>query len=106
MKINLVIDGQKKTFTTPFIPMLARRKYYELMAKIEDQDPNEQPTPQQILDEEDELHSILPDVVFNKQFTLEQLYTGASKEYVDQKLKEAIFGEKTEEVEEGNEQGK
>jgi hypothetical protein len=105
MKIDLVIDGEKKTFTAPFVPQLARRKYYELMAKIEDQDPNEQPTPQQILDEEDELNSILSDVVFNRQFTLEQLYAGASKQYADEKLREAIFGKKPKEDEQGNEKG-
>jgi|SRR5690625_1584525 len=106
MKIDLFIEGKKKTFTTPYVPMLARRKYYELMAKIEENE--EKLTPQQILDEEDELHSILPDIVFGKQFSLEDLYAGASKEYVDEKLKEAIFGikKKPKDEEQGNKEGK
>lgn len=106
MKIELFIEGKKQTFTVPFIPMLARRKYYELMSEIEGKDKEVDPTPQEILEEEDELHSILSDVVFQKQFTLEQLYAGASKKYVDDKLREAIFGTKPKkESEEGNKKG-
>ncbi|QGH35132.1 hypothetical protein GI584_14240 [Gracilibacillus salitolerans] len=102
MKIDLVIDGKTKTFTTPFVPMLARRKYFELMSKIEDSE-EETPTHQQLLDEEDELNSILSDIVFSKQFTLEQLYAGASKQYADEKLNEAISGKIK--SEKGNEKG-
>lgn len=90
MQIELYIDGEKKTFTTPFTPMLAKRKYFELQAKAEKRE--EQPTFEEQLQEEDEMNSILSDIVFKGQFTLEQLYEGASQEYVFQKLTEAIYG--------------
>lgn len=106
MQIELYIDGEKKLFTTPFVPMLAKRKYIELMAKAEQQGAN--PTFQQQLEEDDEMVSILADIVFDKQFTAEQVYKGASSEYVYQKMREAIFGLPEKKVEniEGNEQGK
>jgi hypothetical protein len=105
MKIELYFDGEKKLFTTPFVPMLAKRKFLEIEARAEQRE--EQPTKQQQLDEDDEILSILSDVIFQKQFTLEQLYAGASKEYVDEKLIEAIYGvkPKKKEGEEGNDQG-
>jgi len=106
MKIELMIENKKQTFTVPFTPLLARRKYYELMAELEAKNGEVEPTPKDILEEDDELYSILSDVVFQKQFTLENLYAGASKEYLDGKLREAIFGTKPKkESEEGNETG-
>ncbi|HSH26091.1 MAG TPA: hypothetical protein VLA13_11245 [Massilibacterium sp.] len=105
MQIELYIEGEKKLFSVPYVPMLARRKYYELMAEAEQN--KEEPTHKQILKEEDDLHSILSDIVFRNQFTLEQLYLGASKEHVDEKLQEAIFGIKSKkEEDEGNDEGK
>lgn len=106
MQIELYIDGEKRLFTTPFVPMLAKRKYLELMARGEQQ--GEEPTIQQQLEEDDEMVSILADIVFDKQFTIEQIYKGASNDYVYKKLREAIFGipEQKEEAKEGNEQGK
>jgi hypothetical protein len=106
MKIELYIDGKKKVFTAPFVPMLAKRKFLELEAKAEQRE--NQPSKQDLLDEDDEMLSILSDVVFKNQFTIEQLYEGASKEYVDEKMLEAVFGIKPsdkKEGEEGNEQG-
>jgi len=106
MKIELVIDKKKQIFTAPFTPMMARRKYYELMANLEEKDAEAEATPKDILEEDDELYSILSDIVFQNQFTLENLYAGASKEYLDEKLREAIFGTKPKkENEEGNETG-
>lgn len=109
MKIELYIDGQKKTFTAPFVPMLAKRKYLELQAEAEKR---EAPlTAQEQLDEDDEMLTILTDIVFKKQFTVEQLYEGASKKYIDEKLLEAVFDIKPGkeivkgENEEGNEKG-
>lgn len=106
MQIELYIDGEKKLFSSPFVPMLAKRKYLELMARAEQRE--EDPTFQQQLEEDDEMVSILADIVFDKQFTVEQLYKGASGEYVYRKLREAIFGipDNQEKNEEGNEMGK
>lgn len=101
MQIELYIDGKKKTFTTPFVPMLAKRKFLEIQAKAEQRE--DKPTSQELIAEDDAIFSILSDVVFKGQFTLEQLYEGASKEYLDEKLLEAIFGVKPKE---GNEKGK
>lgn len=101
MNIELYIDGKKKTFTTPFVPMLAKRKYYEIMARSEDSEPSIE----QQLEEETELVSILADIVFYGQFTVEEVFRGASQEYVYEKLREAVFGKKIGD-EQGNEQGK
>lgn len=98
MQIELFIDGEKKLFTTPFVPMLAKRKYLELMAK---DDPT---TPEEMIAEEDSHVSILTDVVFKGQFTNQQVYEGASEEYVKEKLREAVFGIKKE-SNEGNQPG-
>lgn len=100
MQIELYVDGKKKTFTTPFVPLLARRKYFEIMAKAEQRE--EQPTFEEQMKEDDELYSILSDIVFKGQFTLEQLYEGASQEYLFQKLSEAIYGIKPKAEEEKN----
>lgn len=104
MQIEIYIDGEKRLFTAPFVPMLAKRKYLELMAKAEQRE--EEPTFQEQLEEDDEMVSILADIVFDKQFTVEQLYKGASGEYVYRKLREAIFGlPEMKEEDTGNEMG-
>ncbi|MCR6111753.1 hypothetical protein HXA35_15500 [Bacillus sp. A301a_S52] len=95
MKIELYIEGEKRLFTVPFVPMLAKRKYLECQIKMKEH--GEAPTPEQMLDEEDELIAILVDVVFKNQFTVDQLYEGASKPYIDSKLIEAIHGIKPKE---------
>ena len=107
MQIELYIDGEKKTFTTPFVPMLAKRKYLEITAATEEkikENENYIPSPKEQLEEENELLTILCDVVFGGQFTLEQLVAGASDEYVYSKLREAVFG-KPKNSDEGNEKG-
>jgi len=106
MQIELYIDGKKKLFTVPFVPMLAKRKFLEIEARAEKRE--EPVSKQEQLEEDDEVLSILSDVVFKGQFTIEQLYEGASKEYVDEKLMEAVFGikpKKKNEDDEGNDQG-
>lgn len=104
MQIELFIDGEKNIFSTPFVPMLARRKYYEIHAKAEERE--EEPTTRELLEEDDEMYSILTDIVFKNQFTINQLLEGASKDYVDEKLREAIWGvKKNKEGNEGNDQG-
>jgi len=114
MKIELYIDGEKKVFTTPVAPMLAKRKYLEIEARAEERarkakengNENYIPSPQEQLDEEDEMVGILANIVFDGQFTVDQVYKGASDKYVYSKLAEAVFGKKKEsEGEEGNEQG-
>lgn len=104
MQIELLIDGQKKKFTAPFVPMLAKRKFLEIEARIEERT---EPLPlKEQIAEDDEIFAILTDIVFKNQFTLEQLFEGASKEYIDQKLTEAIFGIKPKKQDdEGNDQG-
>lgn len=107
MQIELFIDGEKKAFTAPFVPMMAKRKYLELQAKAEQR---KEPLPiQEQIAEDDEYLAILSDIVFRNQFTVEDLYNGASKEYIDQKLIEAIFDVKPGSEkgdDEGNEKGK
>jgi hypothetical protein len=105
MKIELYIDGDKKIFTAPFVPMLARRKYLEINSKMEQREKS--PTPEEIIEDNDSMYSILSDVVFKGQFTIEQLYEGASSEYADAKLTEAVWGIKPtlKEGEEGNDHG-
>lgn len=111
MQIELYIDGEKKVFTAPYVPMLAKRKYLEIMARTEEKqkaNENYEPSFKEQLEEENELLSILSDVIFKGQFTIEQLVSGASDEYVYSKLREAVFGEKPENEEDdsGNEMGK
>lgn len=104
MQIELYIDGEKKIFTTPFVPMLAKRKYYELMARTEQYEG--EPSIQQQLEEETEMVAILADIVFGGQFTVEDVFKGASQEYVYEKLREAVFGKQKKEENQGNEPGK
>lgn len=99
MQIELFIDGEKKIFTAPFVPMLAKRKYLELRAKDESE------TYSELLADDDAHVSILVDVVFKNQFTIEQVYEGASEEYVLAKLREAVYGTRKETNEEGNNPG-
>ncbi|MGD6781324.1 phage tail assembly chaperone G [Sutcliffiella horikoshii] len=106
MQIELYIGDEKKIFVAPFVPVSAKRKFLEIEARAEKRE--EAPSKQQQLEEDDEIMAILSDIVFKKQFTLKQLYDGASKEYVDQKLAEAVFGIKPKikkEESEGNNQG-
>lgn len=103
MQIELFIDGEKKTFTTPYVPMLAKRKFLELTAKAEQR--KHDPTTQELIEEEDEMYSILSDIVFRGQFTLEQLYAGTSQQYAYEKLFEAIYGVKPKEDSKGNLKG-
>jgi len=104
MQIELLIDGKKKLFTAPIVPMLAKRKYLEIEAKAaEREDPI---TIRQQLDEDVEILSIISNVIFNNQFTNEQLLEGASEDYFREKLHEAVFGIKPKKkAEEGNNQG-
>lgn len=111
MQIELYIDGEKKVFTAPYVPMLAKRKYLEIMVRTEEKqkaNENYEPSFKEQLEEENELLGILTDIVFKGQFTIEQLVAGASDEYVYAKLREAVFGEKpsNEEDDSGNEMGK
>jgi hypothetical protein len=96
MIIKLQIDNEEKTFTTPFVPMLAKRKWLEYQA-----DESNQESPE----EYDKTISILTDIVFKNQFSLDELYSGASEPYVMDKLREAIYGKKPE-YEEDSEAGK
>ncbi|MDN4609121.1 phage tail assembly chaperone G [Sporosarcina highlanderae] len=100
MQIELFIDGEKKLFTAPFVPMLAKRKYLELKAA------EDASTWAEVIEEDDAYLSILADVVFQGQFTVMDVYAGASGEYVRKKLDEAVFGVKREaESNEGNQPG-
>lgn len=107
MQIELYIDGEKKIFTAPFVPMLAKRRYLEIEATAEkkiEENENYIPSRKEQLEEETEMVSILCDVVFNGQFTVDQVFNGASDEYVYDKLREAVFG-KPKVSDEGNDQG-
>jgi hypothetical protein len=104
MHIELIIDGNKKTFTAPFVPMMAKRKFLEVQVRAEEREKN--PTSKELIEEDNEVMSILTDIIFQKQFTLDELFNGASQEYIDQKLREGVFGIKPKkESDEGNEKG-
>lgn len=103
MQIELMIDGELKTFTTPFVPMSAKRKYLEIEARAEER---KEPLPlKEQLEEDNEILSIMTDIVFKNQFTLDELYDGCSKEYFDQKMLEAIFGVKPSDLEKESDKG-
>ncbi|NJP37193.1 phage tail assembly chaperone G [Alkalicoccus luteus] len=104
MKIELTLNGEKKFFTVPFVPMITRRKYLEFQAKQNNQ-PEDKLTPQDHIDEMDEMYSLLPNVVFKGQFTLDDLYEGASKTYIEDKLIEAVYGIKPKSELDENEEG-
>lgn len=104
MQLELYFGEEKKTFTVPFVPMLAKRRYYEIEAKAEERD--KAPSAKEQLEEETELVSILSDIVFKGQFTVDDVYSGASDTYIYEKLRESVFGKpKNKEGNEGNEQG-
>lgn len=93
MQIDLYIDGEKKTFSAPFVPMAAKRKYLEVQASIEERkETAEQLSPKDIIEEDQEMASILTDIIFKDKFTLDELYNGASQKQIDDKLAEAVFG--------------
>lgn len=95
MKIELLIDGENKTFTTPFAPMLAKRTFLKIMADKEEKEKRgEEYTYKDELEENDAVHAILSDIVFKKEFTLEQLYEGAEEKYIQDKVLEAVYGVK------------
>lgn len=106
MQITINIEGKEKTFTTSQVPMLARRKFLEIRAKEEGilEEKSRIPAEKQI-ELENEMINILVEIVFNNQFTADELLSGVSDEYFDKKLHEAIFGI-VENDEEGNEKGK
>src|SRR5690625_2940551 len=103
MQIEILIDGEKKTFVASVVPMLARCKFLEIQAAEEEylEEHARIPANKQI-EFENEMINILVDVVFKNQFTAEQLLNGVSDEYFDKKLAEAIFGK----VDSGNERKK
>lgn len=112
MKIELRIDGEDKVFTTPYVPVLAKRKYLKIQSEAEkrvEKDENYFPSAQEQLDEEDEIVGILANIVFGGQFTVNQVYEGTSEDYMYGKIREAIFGDPEEtddeDGEEGNDQG-
>ena len=51
MQIELYLDGKKRLFTAPFVPMLAKRKYFELIVKQNSDE--EEPTFQHQLEEDE-----------------------------------------------------
>ncbi|ONK21229.1 hypothetical protein BLX87_23165 [Bacillus sp. VT-16-64] len=111
MQIELYIEGKKKLFTAPFVPMAAKRKYLEIEAAAETKAKGDEkyiPPAKDQLEEEAEMVGILADIVFQGQFTVEQVFNGASDEYVYSKLREAVFGKPklNKDGNEGNEQGK
>lgn len=86
MKIELYIEGKKKTFTAPIIPMAAKRKFLELQSN------EEVDMADLTVDQLDEMYGILPSLVFKNQFTLDEMYEGAEHSYLDEKMSEIISG--------------
>lgn len=106
MKIELYIEGENKTFTTPIVPMLAKRKYLEFESRLEKRQKEEgTASTEASLEEIDVMCMILADIVFQNQFTADELLAGASADYLYQKTAEAVFGIKPKDKE-GNDQGK
>ncbi|WP_079479720.1 phage tail assembly chaperone G [Halobacillus salinus] len=99
MQIELYLNGEKKIFTTPIVPMLAKRKWLEMQNDESVDFTNLSP------EQFDDLATIIQDVVFEKQFTLDQLYRGASESYLNQKIVEAIHGIKPDDFSEEDDPG-
>ncbi|SDO79194.1 phage tail assembly chaperone G [Halobacillus aidingensis] len=91
MQIELLIDGKKKIFTAPFVPMLAKRKWLEFEA--DESLDLDNPTPEQF----DEIATVIQKIVFREQFTLEELYWGIPYEQMVKKTFEAVYGFKSSE---------
>lgn len=66
--LTLLIDGEEKTFTIPFVSGLVWRKFIEVKAKIED-------LGNLTVEELDEFANLVV-FAFRNQFTLEQFYAG------------------------------
>jgi len=98
MEITILIDGEEKTFKTGLVPMLARRKFMEIQAEEEEilEQDGSIPAKKQI-EFENRIASIITDVVFDSQFTVDQLLNGVTDEYFSEKLAEALFGKPNEE---------
>lgn len=99
-----MIDGKEKLFTAEIVPMLAKRTYMKIQAEAEALTEDEYTT-QHKIDEEDALVGMLANVVFKGEFTPDQVFEGATDEYVYGKIREAVFGiveEPAQEDEEGN----
>lgn len=105
MQIEILIDGEKKTFVTDIVPMRAKRIFYEIRAKEEEIFEEKGTIPASThIKHENELINILVDTVFKNQFTIDEYIDGVTEDYHDAKLAEVIFG--TNADEEGNEKGK
>lgn len=106
MQIEITIDGEKKTFVTEQVTMLARRKFLEIQASEEAilEERGTIPT-NEVIKHENEMINILANIVFKGQFTSDELMAGVTDEYFNKKLTEAVFGIKKED-DEGNEKGK
>lgn len=65
----MVINGENKTFTTPFISGLIWRKFLELKNNVSN------PESPFTSDQLDDFSSLVP-LAYNNQFTLEQFYEG------------------------------
>jgi hypothetical protein len=81
--LTLLIDGEEKTFTIPFVSGLVWRKWIELQAKAED-------LQNLTLNELDEFASLVV-MAFKNQFTLEQFYDGIPFEKVMSTIEELFL---------------
>lgn len=107
MQIEITIDGEKKTFVTEQVTMLARRKFMEVQAKEEEILEKRGTIPvTEVIKHENEMLNILANVVFKGQFTSDELMAGVTEDYFNEKLTEAVFGIKKKEDDEGNAKGK
>lgn len=98
MQIEILIEGEKKTFTTAIIPMLARRKFMEIRAKEEELiEEHGMIPPKEQIELDNELINVLVDVIFKNQFTVDELLNGVSDDYFNEKISEALFGKVEEE---------
>lgn len=92
--ITLIINGEEKTFTVPFVSGLSYRKYIELQTRIKN--------PQILSVEEiDELVDIAV-YTFNNSFTREQYYEGTPYDQIIPTI-ENLYISPTEGNGEGNE---
>lgn len=91
--IELFIDGEEKTFTTPFVSGMVWRKYIEWKAKVAN-------LQNLTADELDELAGLVV-FAFGNQFSLEDFYNGVPHDQVMIKIDELFLP--TDEGTEGNE---
>lgn len=104
MQIDILIDGEKKTFVTDIVPMRAKMRFLNVRKQEEALLEQGLITAEKQIEFTYELADILATTIYKEKFTVDQLIDGVTDDYFNNKLAEAIFGEMEEQK--GNESGK